>query len=127
MEITEATKATAEVLKKVKKNKNGHIVDEVLDDAAARKVDTHFQKHKQQMRKKLYGGRTKSILRSQAEWHQWRKRKTTKQSCTLKTPNQSSRKERERNQEPKQESPSPAMRTAHMVVPIGCSRCQSRD
>ena len=56
MEITEATKATAEVLKKVKKNKNGHIVDEVLDDAAARKVDTHFQKHKQQMRKNSTAG-----------------------------------------------------------------------
>ena len=56
MEVTAATEATTEVLKKVKKTKNGRSLDEAMDEAAAQKVDKHFKKQQQQLRKNSSAG-----------------------------------------------------------------------
>ena len=56
MEVTAATDATTEVLKKAKKTKEGRSLEEAMDEAAARKVDKHFKKQQQQLRKNSSAG-----------------------------------------------------------------------
>ena len=73
MEMTKATRATAEILRKANK-KQDMSIEEAVDDMANKKVETTLPTRAKTGSKKLYGGRKKSILQRQATWHQWRKR-----------------------------------------------------